>query len=217
MIRLFPDLNYFDYFCQNDLFKMENFPDRIKRLRKEKSVPLRIVAAFLDIDQAILSKIENGKKYASKALVVKLAEYYNVEENELLVSWLSDKMLNEVEDSEIALEAIKVAERKIAYRKTPYFTREKIIEIIRDFLQKDGRVEKAWIFGSFASGENNPFSDIDLMLRYKNSKEMSLFDHADIAFMLEEKLKIKIDLVEEGFLRPFALNTAKYDLKQIYG
>ena len=196
---------------------MESFPDRIKKLRKEKGVPLRVVAAYLDIDQAVLSKIENGKRDARRETVIKIAEYYDIDEKELLVAWLSDKMLSGIDDYNLALEAIKVAEKKISYKKLPPLSREKIIGIIREFLKKDGRVEKAWIFGSFARGENNPFSDIDLMLRYKNSKEISLFDHADIAFMLEEKLRIKIDLVEEGFLLPFAMNTAKNDLKQIYG
>ena len=38
-----------------------------------------------------------------------------------------------------------------------------------------------------------------------------------LAYLLEEKLNMKIDLVEEGYLLPFALNTAKNDLTLIYG
>ncbi len=34
--------------------------------------------------------------------------------------------------------------------------------------------------------------------------------------LLEQQLSIKIDLVEEGYLLPFALKTAKNDLKLIY-
>jgi predicted nucleotidyltransferase/DNA-binding XRE family transcriptional regulator len=196
---------------------MESFAESIKRLRKEKNVTLRVVAAFLDIDQAILSKIENGKRDANLEIVSKLAEYYKVNEKDLTVSWLSDKLLNDIDNEDLALEAFKVAEEKIAYRRTPMFTKEKIIEIIRDFLKKDGRVSKAWIFGSFARGDYNHKSDIDLMVRYNDSSKISLFDYADIAFHLEEKLKTKIDLVEEGYLRPFALETAKKDLQLIYG
>ncbi|MFA5819374.1 MAG: nucleotidyltransferase domain-containing protein [Bacteroidales bacterium] len=92
-----------------------------------------------------------------------------------------------------------------------------MIEIIREFFSKDGRVAKAWIFGSFARGDYNFKSDIDLMVRFKDSTKTSLFDYADIAYLLKEKLKIKIDLVEEGYLQPFALNTAKNDLSLIYG
>jgi len=196
---------------------MESFADQTKRLRKEKGVPLRVVAACLNIDQAILSKIENGKRNATRENVAKLAKYYKVNENDLVVSWLSDKLLYEFEDEELALEVFKVTEEKIAYKKTPQLSKEKIIEIIREFLSKDGRVAKAWIFGSFARGDYNLNSDIDLMVRFKDSSKTSLFDYADIAYLLEEKLKIKIDLVEEGYLQPFALNTAKNDLNLIYG
>ncbi len=196
---------------------MESFAESIKRLRKEKKVTLRVVAAYLDIDQAILSKIENGRRDANRELVSKLAEYYNADEKSLAVSWLSDKLLNDIDNEDLALEAFKVAEEKIVYRRTPRLSKEKIIEIIRDFFKKDGRVSKAWIFGSFARGDYNHKSDIDLMVRYIDSSKISLFDYADIAFLLEEKLKTKIDLVEEGYLQPFAMETAKKDLKLIYG
>lgn len=195
---------------------MESFAGQIKRLRKEKGVPLRVVAAFLDIDQAILSKLENGKRIANREIIVKLAGYYNINEKDLTVSWLSDKLINEIDNEELAIEAFRVAEEKIAYRKTPQLSKEKIIEIIREFLMKDGRVSKAWIFGSFARGDYNHKSDIDMMVRFSNSNNISLFDYADLTFLLEEKLKMKIDLVEEGYLRPFAHETAKNDLTLIY-
>lgn len=196
---------------------MESFAEKAKRLRKEKGVPLRVVAAWLNIDQAILSKIENGKRSATRKNVSRLAKYYKVNEEELVISWLSDKLLYEVENEEFALKAIKVAEEKIAYRKKPVLSKEKIMEIIRDFLARDGRVSKAWIFGSFAKGDYNIYSDIDLMVKFKDPAKTSLSDYADIAYLLEEKIKIKIDLVEEGYLLPFALNTAKNDLTLIYG
>jgi predicted nucleotidyltransferase len=196
---------------------MESFAEKVKRLRKEKGVPLRIVASYLKIDQAILSKIENGKRSANRKNVSRLAKYYKVNEEELIVSWLSDKLLYEIENEEFALRAIKVTEEKIAYRKRPLLSKENIIRIIRDFLDKDGRVSKAWIFGSFARGDYNVYSDIDLMVKFKAPARTSLFDYADIAYLLEEKIKIKIDLVEEGYLLPFALNTAKNDLTLIYG
>jgi len=196
---------------------MESFPEQVKRLRKEKGVPLRVVAAYLDIDQAILSKIENGKRHATRGNITKFAEYYKVNENDLVVSWLSDKLVYEIENEELAIKVFKAAEERIIYKKTTQLSKDKIIEIIRKFFSKDGRVAKAWIFGSFARGDDNVKSDIDILVRFKNSKQISLFDYADIVFLLEEKLKMKIDLVEEGYLQPFALKTAKNDFYLIYG
>ena len=94
---------------------MDNLGDIIRKLREEKELPLRTVAAYLDIDQAILSKIERGQRKATREQVVKLAEYFKVKENDLLVAWLSDKLVNEVQDEDLALEAMKVAEEKVKY------------------------------------------------------------------------------------------------------
>lgn len=196
---------------------MESFSDQIKRLRKEKGVTLRVVASYLDIDQAILSKIENGKRNATQEIAAKLAKYYKVNKNDLVVSWLSDKLLYEIDNEELALRAFKAAEEKIIYLKTPQFSKEKIIEIIREFLKEDGRVSKAWIFGSFARGDNNQKSDIDLMVRYSDKASGTLIDYADIKFYLENLIYKEVDLVEEGYIKPFAMKNIERDKLLIYG
>ena len=94
---------------------MDSFGDSIRKLREDKELPLRTVAAYLDIDQAILSKIERGQRKPSREQVVKLAEYYKVKKNDLLIAWLSDKLVYEVEDEDIALKALQVAQEKVKY------------------------------------------------------------------------------------------------------
>ncbi len=94
---------------------MESLGDTIRKLREDKELPLRTVAAFLDIDQAILSKIERGQRKPSREQVVKLAAYFKVKENDLLVAWLSDKLVYEVEDEDMALKALQVAEERVKY------------------------------------------------------------------------------------------------------
>ena len=94
---------------------MYSLGDTIRKLREDKELPLRTVAAFLDIDQAILSKIERGQRKPTREIVVKLAEYFKVKENDLLVAWLSDKLVYEVEDEDMALKALQVAEERVKY------------------------------------------------------------------------------------------------------
>ena len=94
---------------------MDSLGDTIRKLREDKELPLRTVAAFLDIDQAILSKIERGQRKPTREQVVKLAAYFKVKENDLLVAWLSDKLVYEVEDEDMALKALQVAEERVAY------------------------------------------------------------------------------------------------------
>jgi transcriptional regulator with XRE-family HTH domain len=92
---------------------MDSIGKRISDLRKEKELPLRTVAAFLDIDQAVLSKIEHGHRKATREQVIQLARYFKVNENELLVAWLSDKLTGEIQNEELAKEALKAAQKKI--------------------------------------------------------------------------------------------------------
>ena len=97
---------------------MKNLGEILRELRESKQLPLRVIAAYLDIDPAIMSRIERGQRKASREQIVKLAEYFKVSENELLVAWLSDKVVYEVLDEDIALQALKVAEEKVKYNKT---------------------------------------------------------------------------------------------------
>lgn len=95
--------------------KMKSLGDTLRELREDRQLPLRTVAAYLDIDQAILSRIERGQRKASREQVIKLASYFNVKDEILLVAWLSDKVVYELTDEENALEALKVAEEKVKY------------------------------------------------------------------------------------------------------
>jgi len=96
---------------------MDSLGKTIRKLREDKELPLRTVAAFLDIDQAILSKIERGQRKSTRQQVVKLAGYFKVKEKDLLIAWLSDKLVYEVEDEDIALKALQLAEEKVKYLK----------------------------------------------------------------------------------------------------
>ncbi|GAJ24982.1 unnamed protein product, partial [marine sediment metagenome] len=63
---------------------------------------MRKVAAYLDVDQAVLSKIERGKRKATKAQVVKLAKYFGEDEKTMLIVYLSDRILFEVQEEDYA-------------------------------------------------------------------------------------------------------------------
>jgi predicted nucleotidyltransferase/DNA-binding XRE family transcriptional regulator len=196
---------------------MDSLGNTIRKFRENKNLPLRTVAAYLDIDQAILSKIERGQRSASRTLVLKLAEFFEISENDLLICWLSDKLVHEIADEDIALKALQVAEEKVQYKAQSKITNASIIQLIKSTLEKDGRVAKAWLFGSFAIGLANSSSDIDIMVEMNDSKKYSMFDLLDIAHILENKTNRKVDLVEKGYLKDFAMKTASNDLIKIYG
>ncbi|WP_375580680.1 helix-turn-helix transcriptional regulator [Marivirga tractuosa] len=94
---------------------IETIGKKLRQIREEKELPLRKVAALLDIDVAILSKMERGERKITKEVVLKLADIYGYSADELLVSFLSDKIFNEIQNEEHGLKALKVAEERVKY------------------------------------------------------------------------------------------------------
>ena len=95
----------------------ETIGEKLRHIREEKELPLRKVAALLDIDVAILSKMERGERRIAKEVVLKLADIYDHNADDLLVSFLSDKILYEIQDEDLGIEALKVAEERAKYIK----------------------------------------------------------------------------------------------------
>ncbi|TVZ27850.1 helix-turn-helix protein [Gillisia sp. Hel_I_86] len=95
----------------------ETIGEKLRHIREVKELPLRKVAALLDIDVAILSKMERGERKITKEVVLKLADIYNYNTEELLILFLSDKILNEIKDEDLGIEALKVAEERLKYIK----------------------------------------------------------------------------------------------------
>jgi HTH-type transcriptional regulator, competence development regulator len=95
----------------------ETIGEKLRHIREEKKLPLRKVAALLNIDIAILSKMERGERKITKGVVLKLADLYQYNADELLVSFLSDKILYEIQDEDLGLQALKVAEERVKYVK----------------------------------------------------------------------------------------------------
>ncbi len=189
--------------------------DAIRKLRVEKNLPLRTVAAYLDIDQAILSKIERGQRKASRKQVTKLAEYFKVKERELILAWLSDKLVSAMEEEDMALEAMQVAEGKLSYGKSTHFDTDGVIKKLKTFFLKEKRISKAWLFGSAARNQTTPSSDIDVMVELSPGKKYTVLDILDIQFQLQQLFGRKVDVVEKGYLKPFAQKSIEGDLKVV--
>ena len=82
--------------------------DRIRELREGKEILLRQLAAQLDMDTALLSKMERGDRLFRKEGIVSLSEIFNQPLNELLTLWLADKVLQTVQEEELQIEALEL-------------------------------------------------------------------------------------------------------------
>jgi predicted nucleotidyltransferase len=193
---------------------MQRIGNLIRDLREEKGYPLRKVAAFLDIDQAILSKMERGLRKINKEQVVKLASFFNYDEKKMLLIYLSGRIIYEIGEEKYAVEALKVAEELIEYKTFTPLDRKQIIIKITQILKQFPKVSKAWIYGSFSRKDDGPESDIDIAL--KTDERFSYFDLAEIKYQLEEAVKRKFDLGFIDSFKPSILEAVKNDLDVIY-
>ena len=90
-----------------------------------------------------------------------------------------------------------------------------LTNIIAEYF-KTQPILRAWLFGSFARGEATPESDVDILVEFDHSSPIGLFTYAQIWRELQERLGREVDLVEEGTLKPFAVESANRDKKLVY-
>lgn len=77
-------------------------------------------------------------------------------------------------------------------------------------------VERAYLFGSCARGEETSDSDVDLLVNYTVGNTLSLMDIGGMISDLSKSLKRPVDLIEEDYLMPFAQASANRDKIKIY-
>ena len=90
-----------------------------------------------------------------------------------------------------------------------------MIELIRNYF-KTQPVLKAWLFGSYARGDENYLSDVDLLVEFDENVGVSLLKHAGMICDLERILNRPVDLAENGTLRPCIAESINRDKKLIY-
>ncbi len=76
--------------------KLKSFGAMIKTLREAKGKLLRQAAADLELDQAILSKLENCLILPSEEQLQRLSSYYKVNLDELKVLSYADRIVSTV-------------------------------------------------------------------------------------------------------------------------
>lgn len=194
----------------------ESLGSKLRKLRELNQLPLRRVAALIDIDVAILSKMERGERRLTKKIVEALARLYNYNLKELTVLYLSGKVIYEIGDEELAPQALKAAEEQIAYRGSAKVDKETVTNEFAGYLQSNNCVSKAWIFGSFARAEDDYKSDIDLIIRVPEDLSFSLFDLAEIQHQLEIISSRKVNVLMEQAIKSEIMARIKPDLKLIY-
>lgn len=102
-----------DYTISRKIKAMNKFGEVIRQRREEKELLLRHVAAQLDIDTAMLSKVERGERNAKKEHVVELSKILDLDKKELLILWLTDRVYDIIKDEENSKEALNLVLNEI--------------------------------------------------------------------------------------------------------
>jgi transcriptional regulator with XRE-family HTH domain len=93
------------------------FGNTIRDIRTHMRLPIRKVAAHLDIDPSTLSKIERNERSANKNMVGKLAELFKIDYNELLIAYLSDKVASDLVEKDLSDKVLLAAKNKLKHYK----------------------------------------------------------------------------------------------------
>jgi len=91
---------------------------QIRNLRETAEMPLRKLAALLDIDQSTLSKIERDERKPNAQIIEQIAKIFRADKTALLVTFYSDIVAYEIQEENSFSEILQVAEAKIEYKRT---------------------------------------------------------------------------------------------------
>ena len=97
--------------------KVITFGEMLRKLREDSEMPLRKLAALLDLDQSTLSKIERNERNPNTELIEKVVKIFKASKKDLQVAFLSDQIAYKLIDEDYGVEALQVAEDKVTYFK----------------------------------------------------------------------------------------------------
>ena len=92
---------------------MKELAKWLKLGREKKGVLLREVASKIDVDTALISKIENNDRRPTKEQLKKLSEVLEIKFDDLLTIWYTEKIYEEIKDESVAMAIMKLVIQKI--------------------------------------------------------------------------------------------------------
>lgn len=92
---------------------MNSFGEYLRNRREQLRLPLRKVAAELDIDTSILSKIERNERLATKEMLPTLAKTLEIQDKEIQIEFIQSTILSELGDLEFLADELKNVLKKI--------------------------------------------------------------------------------------------------------
>ncbi|TAG17892.1 MAG: XRE family transcriptional regulator [Cytophagia bacterium] len=93
----------------------QSFGEWLRTQREAQGLPLRKVAAHLDVDTSIVAKMEKNTRPTTRRQLELLAQLFGANLEELLVMYLSDRVAYDLLDERCSEAVLQAAEQKIKY------------------------------------------------------------------------------------------------------
>ena len=92
---------------------MKTLGQILKEARETKGLLMREVAAAINADTSMISKFEKGERKPTRDQITLLSKALDIQEKEILVIYLSDKIVSGLANEDVANEVLHAAEKKI--------------------------------------------------------------------------------------------------------
>jgi Fic family protein/DNA-binding XRE family transcriptional regulator len=122
----------------------------LKNARELKGLKTREVSQELGIDQALISKFENGSRRPTKEQVAKLANLLDIDYETLMVAWLKEKILYEIGNDDFAVKAMNmVQEERTVYGKSSPTYSDNLLDLLEQIDAMKTKLNKFRQFDSY--------------------------------------------------------------------
>jgi Fic family protein len=85
----------------------------LKNAREQKGIKTRELAQLMQIDQALISKFENGTRKPTREQILKLAQILEIDQDTLMIAWLKEKILYEIGSDDLTMRAMDLVREEI--------------------------------------------------------------------------------------------------------
>jgi len=197
---------------------LETFGARIRRLRSERGISLRELAAALDYDQSSLSKVDRDALAAPPELIPAIAKKLGDDYKELVIQYQSERIYYLLKACDYPLESLEAAKRRLEQEgsgTTHSVLQSKLMHGIKAYFSNQP-VAKAWIFGSFARNQASYDSDLDVLVQFVRPNKLDILDYVGMKQDLEKLSGRQVDLVEEASLTPEMKHWIEQDKILVY-
>ena len=95
------------FIMTKQVFHTNTLGDKLRQLRDVKNLMQREVGAVIEVDGAFISKVENNEKPINRKHLATLSKFFKVQEDDLQILWLADKIRLIIKDEKHGIKAIQ--------------------------------------------------------------------------------------------------------------